>query len=236
MNCSEARNLAPLYLSGELDGDDYRQFATHLDTCVACRSEMEAQAALDARIATAIGQHAPDTSVVHRRFREQAYSKSRLRWVAAAALTAAGMVYGIWQLAAPPRLYADAARNHHIELVEKQARPWKTGAAEVEGLAIRYGLSIDQVEALAAPGYILERAKICGLTTGRMLHLVYTNGQRSYSLFLRPNTENREQSRSRGLDAERVAEFKTGRFQGVVVTNGTTEDCNEFIRAATARL
>jgi predicted anti-sigma-YlaC factor YlaD len=39
MNCTDIRNLLPVYLDGELDASEQRWVTVHLDACEACRRE-----------------------------------------------------------------------------------------------------------------------------------------------------------------------------------------------------
>ena len=67
MTCDEIRNQAPLYLSGELPAPERAQFSRHLAACAACEHEIDAQAALDARLARTLRAETHDTSRVERR-------------------------------------------------------------------------------------------------------------------------------------------------------------------------
>jgi predicted anti-sigma-YlaC factor YlaD len=41
MNCTDIRNLLPVYLDGELEASEQRRVKTHLDGCEACRREVD---------------------------------------------------------------------------------------------------------------------------------------------------------------------------------------------------
>ncbi len=238
MNCADLRDLAPLYVSGEIGEELRRQFAAHLNACPACECEIEEQSLLDQRLAQALGSDLPDSSRVEQAVRGRigllacsgakgARSLRRL-WVAAAAIA----VLAAFLLFPPaPRIYAEAARDHHTEVVEKQPRRWRSTPAEIDAVASQVGLSFARAAALAPAGYRLEHAKICGLDGVRALHLVFTNGAGEYSVYLLPRgTRQPLQLVSRGT--EQVAGFGTA----LVVTAASTANCEELARFTAARL
>ena len=50
MQCDAARELLPLYLSGELEGSLRPGLDAHLDHCAACRGLVEAEQRVDAEL------------------------------------------------------------------------------------------------------------------------------------------------------------------------------------------
>lgn len=243
MNCGEVRGRAPLYLSGELDGPARQAFDAHLAACPECELEIEAQALVDERLAAAIGRESPDTARIAQLVRGRiSASRSRRRWiamgaVAAGLLLAFGLTYGFWSRLVPaPRWYADAARDHRAEVVDGQPRRWQSGATGIGAVAAQYGLSFAQASALAPAGYSLDRAKTCGIDGRRMLHLVFTKGGQTYSVYLGPDTGHVVGLRMVRRDGEQVAGFETGSFRALVVMTGPAAECEEFARLAAARL
>ncbi len=89
---------------------------------------------------------------------------------------------------------------------------------------------------MAAAGYRLERAKICGIGDQRMLHLVFFNGTRRYSVFVSPHLGRLETARTVRQGAERIAGFETGHFRGLVVSDGSAAECAELARVAERQL
>jgi len=242
MNCRDVRDLTPLYLSGEMNGEARQRFAAHLAGCPVCGREIEEQALLDERLAGVLSQELPDTTRIEQFVRRQMpASQSRRRRIARGAVAASVVAaiagsYGLWRLAPAPRWYADAARDHLAEVVERQPRHWRSGAAEIESLAVQSGLSFAQASGLAPAGYWLERAKICGIDGQRMLHLVFTNGTREYSIYVGPHRGVHEGVRMARRNAEQVAGFDTGRFRALVVTVGPAAECEELAHLAAERL
>ncbi len=238
MNCGELRNLAPLYLSGELEGESRREFASHLLECAACAREIREQELLDARLAQALAQDLPDSTRVEQAILRQISSKRPApRWMSAAGAMAAAVVLGGFLLFTHvPRAYADAVRDHQAEVVEKQPRHWRTNSAEIAALTSQVGLSFYQAASLAPAGYTLECAKFCGLDRRRTLHLVFTNGASKVSVYVSPHAASAAGVRMVTLGSERLAAFETGHFSALVVTAGASPECQEFAQWTATRL
>ncbi len=249
MNCREARLLAPLYLSGELDPERRSSCDLHLASCPACEEVFEQQRACDARLAAALGSDLPEMARVNK---INQYVRSRIpavelersrkqRWLVPSAIAASliAAMIGLYTLIVPsavPPSYAAAAQDHRTEVVEHQPRHWRSTPAELQALMARSGLSLTQAAALAAPGYWLEHAKTCGIAGRRTLHLVFSNGAQQYSLYLRPDDGPKEDVRLIQHNMEAVAGFETGHFSALLVTTGTSTRCNELAHLAAARL
>jgi anti-sigma factor RsiW len=237
MTCDEIRERGPLYLSGELIGAERARFAAHLAACAACELEIEAHALVDARISAALCSEIPDASHIQARVRRQV---ARRRWIPAGAiaagLLAAAGTYGLLRPAPAPDWYAAAARDHRDEVTEGQPRRWRTDPAEIETVAAQGGLSLMQSQALAAPGYVLERARRCGISGEPMVHLVFSNGTRRYSVFVSPHPGVKTKVRQLHSGSEEVAGFETGRLRAAIVTAGAAPECEELARLAASRL
>jgi anti-sigma factor RsiW len=233
MNCRELEELAPLYLSGELEEDRKVLFHTHLAECRSCAQQMEQQAAMDARLRKALCTGLPYAGEIERSVWGRIARERSRRWMflaaAAALLIAAVMAYRM----RPERLYADAALDHRREVTERQPRRWRTDPAEIEKLAARYDLA--DVAALAPAGYRLEHAKMCGIDGQPALHLVYTNGAREFSVFVRPGG-GVEPVSAHSVGSEHLARFRTARHEAVIVTDGSSGECLQFARFAAAAL
>ena len=238
MTCDEIRERATLYRSGELAGAERVRFAAHLAACAACELELEAQAQVDARICGALCGELPDTAHIQARVRRQI---ARRRWmpagvIAAALLVAAAGAYALLSPVPPPAWYADAAADHREEVTEAQPRRWRTDPAEIEAVAAQGGLSLPQSQSLAAPGYVLERARRCGISGEPMVHLVFFNGDRRYSVFVGLHPGKRSAVRVAESGSAEVAGFETGRLRAVIVTEGEAPECENFARIAASRL
>jgi anti-sigma factor RsiW len=242
MNCAEVSALAPIYFTGEMTGEQRAAFDAHLTECRACRTEIEEQASIDGRLRALAAAETPDSSILEQRVRRGiANAKARRRWMlariaAAVVLVSLAAAYGLFLRASEKRMYVDAARDHQAEIVEGQPRHWRTSPADMARLAARDDLALAQLMAIAPRGYRLQRAKICGIMGEPMLHLVFTDGARSYSVYLRPDRGAKAAIRMVHHGIEEVAGLANGRFRVLVVTAGPAPDCGMLARLAATRL
>ncbi|HXQ27053.1 MAG TPA: zf-HC2 domain-containing protein [Candidatus Acidoferrales bacterium] len=265
MNCSDIAELAPLYIAGELAPRRAAEFDVHLKTCPACMRELEEQARLDGRLREIVLADKTDVARVDRRVRESIAARPEAgtpasaqwpmprRWAIAAMGIAAGfLVFGLGYYfmlgTRVARVYADAAADHRMEVVEQQPRPaWLVDPAEISALAKQHGIPGSEVLALASEGYHLERGRMCGLDNRAFLHLVYSDGTREFSVYLRLRDAERlpgairetvsgKPLRTCDLGSEHIASFETPRVTALVVADGSAEDALHFARLAAAAL
>lgn len=264
MNCGDIAQLAPLYITGELEARRAAEFDAHLKTCPACLQELERQARLDARLRELILAEETDVARVDRRVREliaaeaegkplpQLQPKPR-RWVVAAigiaavAVVLAAAGYRTLLGTHVARVYADAARDHQREVVQQQPRPWLTDPAQIAALAEQQGIASSAVAALSSGGYHLRRARLCFLDRRIFLHLVFSEGEREFSVYLRrrgaetlpgPVREiaNGKPLCTSDLDNEHVASIETSQLIALVVNDRSSDAALSFARFASAVL
>jgi anti-sigma factor RsiW len=261
MNCSDITEIAPLYIAGELDSEPAAEFDAHLKTCPACMAELETQARLDDRFRAALLAEELDVSRVNRRIREMIVAESSglavpelrprpSRWMAAAmGIAAAFLLLAAGYLLVPghvARVYADAATDHRLEVVERGPRPWLTDPAAIAALAEQQGIT-DSVPLELASGFRLEHAKICRLDGRFFLHLVYSDGTREFSLFLKKRDGERLTGAIRGFangrflrassaGNEHMASFETSQLTAMVATDQPPDAALQFAKAASAAL
>jgi hypothetical protein len=128
--------------------------------------------------------------------------------------------------AATPQVCADAALDHRLEVTGQQYRPWLFDRAAIESLAERQGVPAPVVAALGNAGYRLERGKVCRLAGQAFLHLVYSDGSREFSVFLRRREAGRMWDRTldgAAVDQQYVTSLRTDRLTGIVVTGQSRE-------------
>ena len=254
MTCADAAALIPLYLTGELDsgelsGSRTREFAEHTQSCVECAREVSRQMALDARLRAAVLAEPVDSSAIESRVmaRIEAGNASQTkawRWSAAAAAIAAVLVLGLtigytgYRAMVPPKatgVFAAAARDHRMEIVDRQPRRWRTDLASVNDLAAREGISTGIVSKIAPAGYRFQQAKLCKLDGVLYLHLVYSDssGAKNFSVFLDGQDQHHvEEIYASRLGAEHVAGFETDRLRAVIVTDQSGDAALTFARFA----
>jgi len=232
MNCRDIEEFSPLYLSGELEEGQRALFAAHLAECRSCAAEMNRRVGLDARLREAVSSELLDATAMQRSVRGRIVAKRRLQLAAVAAgmLCAAVLGYRTLRSQSVARLYADAALDHRLEVMEHQPRHWRSDPAEIEKLAARFELP--DVAALAPQGYRLEHAKMCGIEGEPTLHLVYTNGAHEFSVYVRGRTGSDRVLHRVRVGSEELVGFQTDRVEAVVATGGSSSECLEFARVA----
>jgi hypothetical protein len=110
-----------------------------------CGAQIRQQREIDARLREIVMAEDPNSAALAQKIRRQiaAESPARNRSLLLAAglsavLLAAGFVYRA--LGPAPRMYADAARDHHREVVDRQHRVWFSDPAAIQSLAARQQL------------------------------------------------------------------------------------------------
>ena len=265
MNCTDIAQLAPLYLSGELDAERKAAFAAHCKTCPACGVELAWRQQLDGRLREAFTSVTPDTSRLDRSVRDAIAAeqgnalrsipppvRGTRRWViaaigAAAVLLLAGLTYRHLLGSRVPPVFADAALDHQLEVVQQQPRPWTTQTEEILELADKQGVPASDVTALSSGSYQLKAAKLCYLDNRVFLHLVFADGSQQFSIFLRQRYDQsvagtpREKANGREIYAGKfgsdgVAAFNTETLTAVIVADPSTDAALKVARFAASKL
>lgn len=245
MNCNDVQQLAALYISGELDSTRLAEFQAHLDGCGECRAGITGQIELDSRLRDEILRNTPDSSALESRVRSaialdaKQYSPPVRRAVAAVAamlLLAVGIVLAtrLWVRPQPVQLCSDAARDHLREIVRQEPRRWTSDRSGIDAIAQRIGVSPGTVGNFSAPGYLLERGRLCRLDGHAFLHLVYSNGTRRFSMFLAPARGSQGASGlfTTSQNGEQIATVQSNRQRAVVVTEESPDSARALARIA----
>jgi anti-sigma factor RsiW len=235
MNCAVVLNLAPLYLTGELEAERAAELATHIKDCASCAWELGQQKALDAVLRETVLAEDVDTSRVERNVRLVIGEPSRAsarRWMFAFAGLAAVFLMVVFLMRARP-VYAAAAKDHRLEIVELQPRHWSTNRASIAALAQRQGVPDSVIDGIAPAGYHLAQGKLCFLDGKIFLHLVYANEAGSVSVFLRP-ADRVEPVHAESHGAEHVAGFQDRKLNALFVTEQSGDAAMRFARSAAA--
>ncbi|MDQ1469843.1 MAG: hypothetical protein QOJ99_1323 [Bryobacterales bacterium] len=241
MNCSEVQEIAPRWLSGELEESLSAQVRVHLEECAECAHSLGEDASLDARIRKALLQEEPATARTEEIVLRRIASERHRRWLATGGVAAAMLVALIFGKPLvvrqePGKLFVDAARDHRLEVMEHQPRRWRSEPAEVGILAERFGLTGATTLALAPAGYRLVHAKTCRLEGRAALHLVYTDGAREISLYVRRGTDGWWPVASADFGVERMASAERAGYSAVVVTTGELDECRQIAERAVSVL
>jgi anti-sigma factor RsiW len=88
------------------------------------------------------------------------------------------------------------------------------------------------VSSLAPNGYRLEHAKTCAMGGKPVLHLVYTDGSKRFSVYLRQRSGKEVRPVARTIDSEQVATFSRNGFEAAIVAVGSGGECLEWARRA----
>jgi hypothetical protein len=196
MNCSETQFLTPLYLSGELDATQMLEFELHLRRCTVCARELEAARQCDEWLRDAWHQESLGTDELRQRIRAQIAKTKRRRFIfrwppytlplAASLLVAitAG-VFIILQGGSSQTVYAAARDDHYIEVVQREPRPWRETPDEIKEFVREELGGADFLNHLTPDGYQLKRALHCILLHQPYVHIVYQNGAREVSVYVR---------------------------------------------------
>jgi len=242
MTCSEISKATPLYLSGELDAAGEATFADHLKSCADCRLYVERDAEIDRLIRESMINEGIDTSSVDRRVRSGIRQALRSRrWLIAGASIAAALALAVtaWRIAdRPDAVFTAAARDHRVELIEKQPRKWMTDPAALAKLGARAGVPVAAATTFIPAGYRLAQGRLCFLNGRIFLHLVYAGTRGDFSLFLRQadGGGGSDRVRETRVDSEFVAGFQHHMLNAVFVTEQSGDTARQLARSAAAIL
>jgi anti-sigma factor RsiW len=263
VDCGHIAELAPLYVAGELAAARAAEFDAHLKTCSSCFRDLETQARLDARLREVLLAEDVDVSRVNRRIRDMIAGGSREAagtktpprrggspWVTAAmGIAAAFLLVVAGYLLIPghvSQVYADAAEDHQMEVVDHGPRRWISDPDQITALAQQHGIDV-AVPAELSSGYHLERAKICWLDGLSYLHLVYSDGAKEFSLFLRARDGEKLDGKIRGFSngrllrecasgSEHLSSFRTSHLNAVVVTTQSAAASLQYAKLASTAI
>lgn len=227
MDCKQVAELAPLYLSGELDRERAGAVDAHLQSCSSCLRAIEGQAQLDARVREVVAGEHVDSSGMERRVHarisaessgnvtpistrpSQAYGRRAIASAAVAAVLLLAAVSYLDIARRTARVYADAASDHRREVVEQVPRQWLSDRAAISDLAEKQGIDPSALFALSSAPYHIERARLCFLDSKIFLHAVYTDGERDFSVYFRVRGDQTLPGRAREVDNGRVLHEST---------------------------
>ena len=197
MKCNQIEFLMPLYLSSELDASGLTDFEDHLHSCRVCATKLDEARQHDDLLRAALGGPSPNTEKTRKRVLDQIRKSNRRRFlvprlvftmpIAAVLLLAISAgVYVLLRGSLTTTVYAAAQNDHYIEVVERADRPWLQTPEEIRAFVQDELGNTRFLDQLTPSGYHLTRALHCYLLKQRYVHLVYENGSREISIFVRP--------------------------------------------------
>jgi hypothetical protein len=188
---------------------------------------------LDSRLRDAFYEALPDASLVQTAVRNRIATERARLWTTLVCATVVLLALAGYSFLKPGAgVYAELARDHQREVVEQQPRHWRVEPGEVAALIARYNVTEAMVSSLAPNGYRLEHAKTCAMGRKPVLHLVYTDGYKHFSVYLRPRSGQEVQPVAMTIDSEQVAMFSRNGFEAAIVTVGSGSECLEWARRA----
>jgi Putative zinc-finger len=234
MNCESVQDLLPLYISGELTGEELAAVQHHVEACEACTQSLSADRQLDDVLRTAMLEHSPDVSAVLQRVHGNMATSGwkrilhvrSLRFGALAAMVVLVAVLGVSSFRARQvqRTMALAAANdHYSDLVLLRHPDWAYKPADVARFMLEEFSRQDLLVAITPQGAVFEKVRLCNLGGTQYAHFVFRTGPTETSVFLIPNGQalNKHDSihladAGHGLEA---SGFSSEHMTGVVVGN-----------------
>jgi anti-sigma factor RsiW len=241
MNCGDFEELAPLWHSGELDGEKRREFDAHVSGCAACAADLREQETVDEQLREIVAAEPADTRAIEAQVRRRIARGRLQRWAIPGLAAAAALIAVVlWRVPQPtpaptpinPAIVADAVRDHTAELVNHAPRRWRADTSEISTIEKSQGIEDQDVKALEATGYRLQRAKICRLGGAPWIHLVYAREGREFSVYMRVREDQSVPESAESSGNLQLASFTHGRVQAVIVTDAPKGECAKFAKDA----
>lgn len=202
MDCTEAKELLPVYMDGELDLSRALALEQHLDGCTACAADLRGQRALSKAVRAATYHRAPE--ILRARLRAQLPEtappvspvtalpgrRPRTAWMyalAASFVLATGLnIYWVQQQG-QSRLEDELVSSHvrslmanHLQDVVSSdhhtVKPWFTGKLDFS----------PPVNDLATQGFALTGGRLDYIGDQAVAALVYQHGRHTINLFIWP--------------------------------------------------
>ena len=192
--CQDVRELMDSYLGGELLVETNHDVLRHLSRCPACTADLERRQQLrtllkDANAvdldAAAVGRVTEQVRMAIGRDRRWSWRGTR-RWVAAAAIVAAVLLYGWPRTRVEAAAYRDAVENHRICALTFP----KTAAYNPQRVARRLLPPFADLASLAGRPYgafHLVDAHTCPYHGRNYAHLILRSDDRTVSVFVDPS-------------------------------------------------
>ena len=130
---------------------------------------------------------------------------------------------------------ADAARDHRMEVLGHAPRRWATDPPALAALATKQGIPQSAIASVAPPNYHLERGKLCRLGGRVFLHLVYSDGSREFSFYLRDRAPG-SRAVAKDADGEYVVMVESSRYMALVVTDESRDAARDIAHFASRSL
>jgi hypothetical protein len=198
MNCEQTHDALPLYLSGELRGQELADMQLHLQSCRRCAEAVRADSELDDALRSAMQEQAPDVSAVlrrvHERIAEPWWKRKRMPGLASVRMAVAVAVIVVISLTGIATLYVrraqrnvalEAASDHYLDLVELRHPDWQHTPGEVSRfMETQFPQNPGLLPAITPDKTSFEKVRLCNLQGTTYAHFVFTTGTAETSVFL----------------------------------------------------
>ncbi len=250
----------PLFLSGELDGQGLADFERHIETCAACRSEINLQKNYDNLLRAAFTEETLETAALRERVRRQirVAEKPRASWwkipqmrfgFAAAALLIVLCTAIFYFIAKQnqPTIYAGVARDYTEDVIEQMPKQgWHDGETEAIEYAHQQFGDENVAAALAPEGYRLVRTRVCNPAGKPFVHLIYQNGELQISFYVQKRADelpgkpveiiNNQSFYAERIKSVEIAAFQSARFTVLLASDLPREESLRLAGKAIERL
>jgi hypothetical protein len=234
MNCESAKDLLPLYLSGELKSEGLTAVHRHIEECEACRHSVNADRELDDVLRAAILENSPDVSDVLHRVHgaiatpgwKRMLQAGSFRVAALVAIVVFAVVLGLAGFRAHQMqgtIALAAATDHYNDLVLLRHADWARESNDVKHFMEEQFAERDLLPLITPVGASFEKVRLCKLRGTQYAHFVFKTGATETSVFLLPDRNGRNgHDSARSIDAEHgleVSSFSSPYLTGLVVGN-----------------
>ncbi len=200
MNCDRVHDVLPLYLSGELRGEEMADMRLHLEECERCAMAVQADRELDNALRIAMLEETADVSAVLDRVHERIAAPWWKRRAQLISLRMAAVaVILLFALIVLPRFYVHqaqrnmalaAASDHYQDLVLLRHSDWEHKPEDVTRfIQAQFPQKQNLLPSITPPGASLEKVRLCKLRGASYAHFVFRTGTVETSVYLLANPD-----------------------------------------------
>ncbi|HWC16881.1 MAG TPA: hypothetical protein VG498_07690 [Terriglobales bacterium] len=258
MNCSQYEQVTDAYLSGEIEGPQWRR---HLIECPACAAKLRSESDFDGLVRNAVCAERLQTKQLEAHVRAAMRQPAtpwyrpvlvRMPYAVAAMLAFATLVIATIGYAQSridrTAICVDAADDHQEEVVGKAPLKWRSEAKDVATLSQKMTGDPSIPARIVPDGYHLVGARVCVLHGKKYMHIDYSDGMSEISFFVRHQDETSNLATrllnwfdSTAPSTERVNNYAVGSIQRrhislVLVSASPATDVQKIVAQAGNRL
>ena len=200
MNCDRVHDVLPLYLSGELRGEEMSAMRLHLEECEHCAKAVQSDRDLDDRLRTAMLEETVDVSAVldriHKRIAAPWWKRTpklismRMAAVAMILVFAFIALPGLYVHQAQRNMALAAASDHYEDLVLLRHADWKYKPEDVTRfMQAQFPLNQGLLPSITPAEASLEKVRLCRLRGTTFAHFVFRTGTVETSVYLLANPD-----------------------------------------------